>query len=76
MDPKDLLTSVQAAEYLGVTRQAVNLMTRQGYGRRLGRDWFFTRAELDRWKATPRHPGGRPKNRRLVIRRTRPAAAA
>ncbi len=73
MDADELYTSIKAAEYLGMTRQTVNLMTKQGYGRRLGRDWFFTRAELDNWKATPRHAGGRPKRYGLVFRRTRQA---
>ncbi len=57
----DLMTTTQAADYLGVTRQTVHLMTKQGFGRRVGSVWLFTRDELDRWKATPRHAGGRPK---------------
>ncbi len=57
----DLMTTTQAADYLGVTRQTVHLMTKQGFGRRVGSVWLFTREELDRWKATPRHAGGRPK---------------
>ncbi len=57
----DLLTVTQAAEYLGVTRQSVHNMTKQGYGRRVGSMWLFTREEVDRWKAAPRHAGGRPK---------------
>ncbi len=76
MDLSELLTSPQAAKYLGVTRQAVHLLTKQGYGRRIGRDWLFTYEELDRYKATPKHPGGRPKNRPLVIRRARALWAA
>ncbi len=57
----DLLTLTQAANELGVTRQTVHNMTKQGYGRRVGSMWLFTRDELERWKATPRHAGGRPK---------------
>jgi len=57
----DLLTVTQAADELGVTRQAVHNMTKQGYGRRVGSMWLFTREEVDRWKAAPRHAGGRPK---------------
>ncbi len=69
MDLNELLTSPQPAKYLGVTRQAVHLLTKQGYGRRIGRDWLFTREELDRYKATPKHAGGRPKSSPLVSRR-------
>ena len=57
----DLLTVTQAAEYLGVTRQSVHNMTKQGYGQRVGSMWLFTREEIERWKAAPRHAGGRPK---------------
>ena len=63
MDPQDLLTTTQAAEYLGVTRQAVHLLTKQGIGRRYGTVWMFTRAELDTWLDKPRpHGGARPKS--------------
>ncbi len=61
MHSTELLTATQAAAYLGVTRQRVHLLTKQGYGQRVGSVWLFTRAELDRWQATPRHAGGRPK---------------
>ncbi len=61
MNSTELLTATQAAAYLGVTRQRVHLLTKQGYGQRVGSVWLFTRAELDRWQATPRHAGGRPK---------------
>jgi excisionase family DNA binding protein len=61
MADDELMTTTQAADYLGVTRQAVHIMTKQGYGRRIGSVWLFTRDELERWKATPRHGGGRPK---------------
>ncbi len=61
MNGTEYLTATQAAAYLGVTRQRVHLLTKQGYGQRVGSMWLFTRAELDRWQATPRHAGGRPK---------------
>ncbi len=61
MNGTEYLTATQAAAYLGVTRQRVHLLTKQGYGQRVGSVWLFTRAELDRWQATPRHAGGRPK---------------
>ncbi len=62
MSDGELFTITQAAELLGVTRQAVHNLTKQGYGRRVGSIWLFTREEIDRWQATPRHPGGRPKS--------------
>jgi excisionase family DNA binding protein len=61
MNPDTLLSGPQAAAYLGVSRQAVYLLTKQGHGARYGHVWMFTREELDRWKATPRRGGGRPK---------------
>jgi hypothetical protein len=63
MDPQELLSSTQAAEYLGVTRQAVHLLTKQGIGKRYGAVWMFTPAELDAWLNKPRtHGGARPKS--------------
>lgn len=57
----DVLSLTEAAAYLGVVRQTVHNLTKQGYGRRIGNMWVFTRAELDQWKAAPRHAGGRPR---------------
>ncbi len=60
----ELLTTTQAAEYLGVTRQAIHKLTRQGVGTRYGSVWMFTRGELDAWRDKPRPYGGaRPKAR-------------
>ncbi len=57
----DLLTATQAADYLGVSRQRINQITKEGYGHRVGSVWLFTREELDRWRAQPpKGPGGRP----------------
>ena len=59
---RDLLTTTEAAAYLGVTRQAVHLLTKQGIGTKYGTVWMFTRAELDAWRDKPRPYGGaRPK---------------
>ena len=55
----DLLTITQAAAYLGVTRQAVHLLTKQGMGKRYGSMWLFTRSELDTYRDHPRTHGGR-----------------
>ena len=57
----ELMTSTEAADYLGMTRQHVHALTKQGYGTRYGPIWMFTREELDRWRAQPKKgPGGRP----------------
>ncbi len=59
----NLLTVTQAAEYLGVTRQAIHLLTKRphpGLGTRYGSVWMFKRQELDTWRDRPRTQGGRP----------------
>ena len=57
----ELWDTNQAAEYLGITRQAVHALARRGeVGRQVGRAWVFTQAELDAWLAKPRPNGGRP----------------
>ena len=58
---QELWSTQQAAEYLGVTRQAVHALARRGeIGRQVGRAWVFTRGELDTWLNKPRPLGGRP----------------
>ncbi len=64
MTNQELWSTQQAAEYLGVTRQAINALARRGeIGRQVGRAWVFTQAELDAWIAKPRPLGGRPPKR-------------
>ncbi|HEY0736057.1 MAG TPA: helix-turn-helix domain-containing protein [Herpetosiphonaceae bacterium] len=68
-DEMELLSAPQAAEYLGVTRQAINLLTKRPYpglGKRYGAVWMFTRAELDAWRAKPRPHGGRPPGSKIA----------
>ncbi len=61
MTKPELLTTSQAADYLGVSRQHAHALTKQGYGTRYGSIWMFTREELDRWRSQPKKgPGGRP----------------
>ncbi len=60
-DAEELWSTTQAADYLGVTRQSVHELAQRGQvGRRVGRAWVFTKAELDAWLAKPRVKGGRP----------------
>ncbi|HSH76993.1 MAG TPA: helix-turn-helix domain-containing protein [Herpetosiphonaceae bacterium] len=64
MSDDELLTVTQAAAYLGMTRQAVHLLTKRpvpGLGRRVGSVWLFTRSELDSYQERPRTHGGRPR---------------
>ena len=60
--PNDEMTSGEAAEYLGVSRQRVAQLTTAGLltPRRVGKFWLYQRAELDRRKAE-NPQGGRPK---------------
>lgn len=61
---EELLSTLEAAAYLGISRQAMHaLAKRNEIGRRIGRSFAFTRAELDEWLAKPRPQGGRPPKR-------------
>ncbi len=65
MTNQELWSTQEAADYLGVTRQAINALARRGeVGRRVGRAWVFTQAELDAWINKPRPLGGRPPKQR------------
>ncbi len=68
-EEEELLTTPQAAAYVGMTRQALTIAAERGeIGRKLpavGRKpayvWVFTKPELDTWRARERNKGGRPK---------------
>ena len=73
---QEFLNAVEAAEYLGVIRQRVYDLAKDGrIGRRIGGYWLFTKAELDRYKAerTHRPRGGRPKGSAGTLRAADPA---
>ena len=76
MKELELMTVTQAAEYLGVTRQAIHLLTKRGIGRRVGSVWLFTRAELDAYRAMPRTHGGRPPGAKTRAGATSPVVLA
>lgn len=62
----DFYTTEQAAAYLGLKDRTLRLYVAQGRltpFRTVGRSFLFSQAELDRFKAIPRH-GGRPKKPR------------
>jgi hypothetical protein len=56
----DLLTITQAAEYLGVTRQAIHVLTKRGYGKRSG---AFGCSVVRSWMHIERFPS------RMAVRR-------
>ncbi len=65
MSNEELLNAVQAAAYLGVERQRVYALAKQGrLGQQLAGFWVFTPAELDRFRSgvDERPKGGRPKS--------------
>ena len=70
-----LMTSGEAAAYLGVSKQRIHELIAGGklVGQRAGRFYLFTRAELDRWKNAPKSKGGRPKSNAPSL--SRPAGA-
>lgn len=72
---EDLVMGNEAAAILGVTRQHLTMLARQGViGRQeLGRYWVFTRAELEAYKGAPKNKGGRPKS---FVRAPSPVALA
>lgn len=60
-DYQELWSTQQAANYLETTRQSVHELAQRGeIGRRVGRAWVFTKAEIDAWLDKPRPKGGRP----------------
>ncbi len=62
-DLNDVMTADQAAAYVGVSRQRIYALTKAGklVPRRVGATHLYLRGDLDAWRATPKHPGGRPR---------------
>ncbi len=58
-----LMTSGEAATYLDVSRQQIHRLVQAGKLRaeRAGDFLLFEREELDKYRATPKNKGGRPK---------------
>ena len=63
MMDEELLTTGEAAAYLKMSRQRLVELADQEKipSRRAGKFWLFHRADLDRWKTSPKDKGGRPK---------------
>ncbi len=72
IDPDELLNSMDAAAYLGVTPQRIYALRDKGIiGRELGSGgyWIYTKSELDRYRAIRKT--GRPKGYRPPPRKPR-----
>lgn len=61
--PSSTLTAGEAASLLGVSPTTIRSYVRRKHinGTKRGRDWFFTRAEVERVRANPPQRTGRPK---------------
>lgn len=53
------MTTQEAADYLGMTRQRVGVLIRDGRikARRHGRDWWIEKRDLDAFDQRPRQTG-------------------
>lgn len=61
---QELLSSSQAAEYLGVTRQRVDQLGSAGVipRERMGFFWVYRKRDLDHWNIEGNRTTGRPKS--------------
>lgn len=60
------MTTAEAATALGIHRSRVLALIAEGriVAEKLGRDWYITPAEVERFKAIPREPGWKPGRKR------------
>lgn len=61
---QELLTSSEAATYLGLTRQRVDQLGQEGAlpRQRMGHFWVYQKRDLDRWRSEGNRVVGRPKS--------------
>jgi len=73
-----LMSASQAAEYLGISRVRINQLAGAGKLERVevGGYYLYRQSELDRWRATPKSLGGRPKEDLKVTMENRTPALA
>jgi excisionase family DNA binding protein len=59
---RDFITTTEAAQRLGITRQTLSAYLRQGKlrGVKLGKEWRIPRSEFERLLAAPEVEGGGP----------------
>ena len=62
------MTAVDVAAVLGVNTSRVRQLARAGQlkGERVGRDWLFSRADVEEYERTRPRGRGRPHTRNLV----------
>ncbi len=66
-DPDELLTGGKAAAYSGISRSRLyTLANQERIGQKIGGVWFFTRRELDAYKAAEKSRGGRGKGSTVI----------
>jgi excisionase family DNA binding protein len=60
------MTTAEAAARLGITPEAVRKAIKRGrlVATKHGRDWLIDAVEVERYAATPKDKGGRPKKSR------------
>ena len=58
----DFITTARAAEIIGCVDSRVRQLLRKGQlaGKRIGRDWFVSRADAERYRDADRRPGPKP----------------
>lgn len=58
MDDEKWLSAAEAAEYLGITRARIHAIreSREGFGKQLGKYWYFTKKELDEYNINKQRP--------------------
>jgi excisionase family DNA binding protein len=63
-DPFENLIGIEdAAVYTGFTTRHIRLLLKRGKikGKKIGRDWVTTKAEIDKYLIQDRKPGRKPK---------------
>ncbi len=59
IDPNTLLSAVQVAESLGISRQRVIQIAKTGeIGHKVGSTWVFTPAEVEAYRTRKKQPHG------------------
>jgi excisionase family DNA binding protein len=63
-DGRDLLSTTEAHQISGLSRDHIGLMIRQGHieAMKVGNYWFIFEESLKRYLASPRKPGPKPKS--------------
>lgn len=58
---EDWVMGAEALQIVGLSRERLRQLSEDGtLGRRVSKNWIYTRAELEAYKAKPKDKGGRP----------------